>query len=71
MSLTTLYGQNSTTHQTAEIENTRALFASLISHQTAVLFLTEQTSHPQPDSSTLISKQTSTSQPNRASTVGW
>jgi hypothetical protein len=38
-----------------------ALFAWLISHQPAVLFLSEQTSHQQPASSTFLSEQTSTS----------
>jgi hypothetical protein len=38
-----------------------ALFVWLISHQPAVLFLSEQTSHQQPANSTFLSEQISTS----------
>jgi hypothetical protein len=47
-----------------------ALFAWLISHQPAVLFLSEQTSHQQPASSTFLSEQTSTSHQPPANRTG-
>jgi hypothetical protein len=51
---------------------TCALFAWLISHQPAVLFLSEQTSHQQPATSTHLSVQTSTShQPPGKRTDSW
>jgi hypothetical protein len=46
------------------------LFAWLISHQTAVLFSSEQTSHQQPVSCTFLSKQTSTNHQPPAKRTG-
>jgi hypothetical protein len=47
------------------------LFARLISHQPAVLFLSQRTSNqPQPASSTLLSEQTSTSHQPPANRTG-